>query len=149
MNSDHITRICPETQKRSEGAEKEHAMSGELIMVVDDNPVNLRLACALLRRHGYEVCTAEDGKETLAVLRNAHPRLILMDVQLPDVDGLTLTRRLKADPTTQSIIIVALTAYAMKGDEQKARDAGCNGYIPKPIETRTFIKTMTSFLEAQ
>ena len=124
-------------------------MSGELIMVVDDNPVNLKLVCALLRRNGYEVCTAEDAEETLAVLRKMHPHLILMDVQLPDIDGLTLTRHLKADSTTQDIVIVALTAYAMKGDEQKARAAGCDGYIPKPIETRTFIKTMTSFLEAQ
>lgn len=123
-------------------------MSGELILVVDDNPVNLKLACALLRRNGYEVCTTGDADETLAVLRNMHPRLILMDIQLPDIDGLTLTRRLKADPATQDIVIVALTAYAMKSDEQKARDAGCNGYIPKPIETRTFIKTMARFLEA-
>ena len=123
-------------------------MSGELIMVVDDNPVNLKLVCALLRRNGYEVCTAEDAEETLAVLRKVHPHLILMDVQLPDIDGLTLTRHLKADSATQDIVIVALTAYAMKGDEQKARAAGCDGYIPKPIETRTFIKTMTSFLEA-
>ena len=123
-------------------------MRGELILVVDDNPVNLKLACALLRRNRYEVCTAGDANETLAVLRNVHPHLILMDVQLPDMDGLTLTRRLKADPTTRDIVIVALTAYAMKGDEQKAREAGCDGYIPKPIETRTFIKTLTSFLEA-
>jgi len=123
-------------------------MSGELIMVVDDNPVNLKLVCALLRRNGYEVCTAGDAEETLAVLRNVHPHLILMDVQLPDIDGLTLTRHLKADFTTQDIVIVALTAYAMKSDEQKARAAGCDGYIAKPIETRTFIKTMTSFLKA-
>jgi two-component system cell cycle response regulator DivK len=123
-------------------------MSGKLIMVVDDNPVNLKLVCALLRRNGYKVCTAEDAEETLAALRQVHPHLILMDVQLPDIDGLTLTRHLKADSTTQDIVIVALTAYAMKGDEQKARAAGCDGYIPKPIETRTFIKTMTSFLEA-
>ena len=123
-------------------------MSGELIMVVDDNPVNLKLVCALLRRNGYEVYTAGDAEETLAVLRKVHPHLILMDVQLPDIDGLTLTRHLKADSTTQDIVIVALTAFAMKGDEQKARAAGCDGYIPKPIETRTFIKTMTSFLEA-
>jgi two-component system, cell cycle response regulator DivK len=123
-------------------------MSGELIMVVDDNPVNLKLVCALLRRSGYEVCTAGDAEETLAVLRIVHPHLILMDVQLPDIDGLTLTRHIKADFTTRDIVIVALTAYAMKSDEQKARAAGCDGYIPKPIETRTFIKTLTSFLEA-
>ena len=124
-------------------------MVSELIMVVDDNPVNMRLACALLRRNGYEVRTAEDAREALALLRTVHPHLILMDIQLPDIDGLTLTRRLKADPATQDIVIVALTAFAMKGDEQKARDAGCNGYIPKPLETRTFINTMKRFLEAE
>jgi CheY-like chemotaxis protein len=116
-------------------------------MVIDDNPVNLRLAHALLKRKGYEVCMAEDANQALAELRHAHPHLILMDVQLPDIDGLTLTRRLKADPTTRDIVIVALTAYAMKGDEQKAREAGCDGYIPKPIETRTFVSTIKRFLD--
>ncbi|GAC1308001.1 MAG: response regulator [Ktedonobacteraceae bacterium] len=123
-------------------------MSGESILVVDDNPVNLKLACALLRSNGYEVSTASNANEALAMLSREHPHLILMDIQLPDTDGLTLTRRLKADPATRDIVIVALTAYVMKGDEQKARQAGCDGYIPKPIETRTFIATMTHILEA-
>ena len=123
-------------------------MSGESILVVDDNPVNLKLACALLRSNGYLVSTARNANEALAVLSREHPHLILMDIQLPDTDGLTLTRRLKADAATRDIVIVALTAYVMKGDEQKARQAGCDGYIPKPIETRTFIATMTHFLEA-
>lgn len=123
-------------------------MSCKSILVVDDNPVNLKLVCTLLRSNGYEVSTARNANEALAVLSSEHPRLILMDVQLPDTDGLSLTRRLKADPATQDIVIVALTAYVMKGDEQKARQAGCDGYIPKPIETRTFIATMTHFLEA-
>jgi CheY-like chemotaxis protein len=122
-------------------------MSGELILVIDDNRMNLELVCELLRGKGYEVCTAENANEALAVLRTMHPHLIFMDVQLPDIDGLTLTRSLKADPTTQDIVIVALTAYTMKGDEQKAREAGCDGYISKPIETRTFVKTMERFLE--
>lgn len=122
-------------------------MTRELILVVDDNPVNLKLACALLRRNGYDVWTAVDANETLAVLRTVHPHLILMDIQLPDIDGLTLTRRLKADPATQDVMIVALTAYAMKGDEQKAREAGCDGYISKPIEKRTFVNTITRLLD--
>ena len=122
-------------------------MGGELILVVDDNPVNLKLVRALLSRGGYEVYTAENANETLAILRTVHPRLILMDIQLPDIDGLTLTRRLKADAQTRDIVIVALTAYAMKGDEQKAREAGCDGYISKPIETRTFASTLARFLE--
>lgn len=126
----------------------ENGTCGDLILAVDDNPVNLKLICALLRKNGYRVCTAGDAEETLAVLRRVHPRLILMDIQLPDIDGLTLTRRLKADAATQDIVIVALTAYAMKSDMQKARAAGCDGYIPKPIETRTFINTMARFLES-
>lgn len=123
-------------------------MSGELILVVDDNPVNLKLARALLHRNGYTVYTAGNADEMLEVLRGVHPRLILMDIQLPDVDGLTLTRRLKADVETRDIVVVALTAYAMKGDEQKAREAGCDGYISKPIETRTFATTLVRFLAA-
>ncbi|TMC17275.1 MAG: response regulator [Chloroflexi bacterium] len=121
-------------------------MGGELIMVVDDNPVNLKLVRVLLMKKGYEVYTATDADEALALLERVHPHLILMDIQLPGIDGLTLTRRLKADPATCDIIIVALTAYAMKVDEQKAREAGCAGYIPKPIETRTFIDTLTRLL---
>ncbi len=116
-------------------------MGGELIMVVDDNPVNLKLVRVLLMKKGYEVYTATDADEALALLERVHPHLILMDIQLPGIDGLTLTRRLKADPATCDIIIVALTAYAMKVDEQKAP-----GYIPKPIETRTFIDTLTRLL---
>ena len=122
-------------------------MGGELILVVDDNPVNLKLARALLKRNGYEVHTAGNADEALAILRNVHPRLILMDIQLPDIDGLTLARRLKASEATRDIVIVALTAYAMKSDEQKAREAGCDGYISKPVETRTFASTLARFLE--
>jgi two-component system, cell cycle response regulator DivK len=124
-------------------------MSGELILVVDDNPVNLKLARALLNRSGYEAYTAGDADEALAVLRSVHPHLILMDIQLPDIDGLTLTRRLKASAETKDIVIIALTAYAMKGDEQKAREAGCDGYISKPIETRTFVSTLARFFKTQ
>ena len=123
-------------------------MQDESALVVDDNAVNLKLVSALLCNSGYQVSTARDASEALAVLEREHPRLILMDVQLPDVDGLTLTRRLKANPATQDIVIIALTAYAMKSDEQKVREVGCDGYIPKPIETLTFIATIAHFLEA-
>lgn len=121
-------------------------MSEELIMVVDDNPVNLKLAQVLLTRKGFTVCTATDAYEAMDMLKIVHPDLILMDIQLPGMDGLTLTRQLKADATTRDIHIVALTAYAMLGDEQKARDAGCDGYIPKPIDTRLFVSTVLGFL---
>jgi two-component system, cell cycle response regulator DivK len=94
-------------------------MTGEPILIVDDNPINLKLARVLLTGEGYQVCTATDAEEALEVLRQFKPRLILMDIQLPGMDGLTLTRRLKADPATKDAIILGLTAYAMKGDEER------------------------------
>ena len=112
-------------------------MSGAPILIVDDNPLNLKLARVLLSGEGYVVSTAADAEEALAAIERARPRLILMDLQLPGMDGLQLTRQLKADPDTRDIVILAITAYAMKGDEDKARAAGCDGYITKPIDTRT------------
>jgi CheY-like chemotaxis protein len=112
-------------------------MAGEPILVVDDNPANLKLARALLRGEGYEVRTAGDAEEALATLATFRPRLILMDIQMPGMDGFELTRRLKSQPEFQDVVIVALTAYAMKGDEERAFAAGCDGYIAKPIDTRT------------
>jgi CheY-like chemotaxis protein len=111
-------------------------MAGEPILIVDDNAANLRLARMLLAGEGYEVRTAGDAEEALRVLQSFRPRLILMDLQMPGMDGLELTRRLKADPAMRGVLILALTAYAMKGDEEKARAAGCDGYVPKPIDTR-------------
>jgi two-component system cell cycle response regulator DivK len=112
-------------------------MAGERILVVDDNPANLRLLRLLLSAESYEVRTADGAEEALAMLDGFRPRLILMDLQMPGMNGFALTRRLKADAATRDIVIVALTAYAMKGDEEKARDAGCDGYVSKPIDTRT------------
>jgi two-component system, cell cycle response regulator DivK len=110
-------------------------MAGEPVLVVDDNAQNLKLVRLLLGAEGYEVRTAADAEEALELLTSFTPRLILMDLQLPGMDGLELTRRLKADPARRSIVIVALTAYAMKGDEERARAAGCDGYVTKPIDT--------------
>jgi CheY-like chemotaxis protein len=109
-------------------------MAGETILVVDDNAVNLKLARVILNCEGYVVHTATDAEEALRVLATSTPSLILMDIQLPGMSGLDLTRRLKADAATKHIVILALTAYAMKGDEEKARAAGCDGYITKPID---------------
>jgi two-component system, cell cycle response regulator DivK len=109
-------------------------MSGEAILVVDDNATNLKLARVLLTVEGYQVRTAADAEEALRLLASYRPRLILMDIQLPGMDGLELTRRLKADPATRAIIIIALTAYAMKGDEARTAGAGCDGYVSKPID---------------
>ncbi len=111
-------------------------MSGEPVLVVDDNRANLRLIKLLLQSEGYDVRTADDAEGALAVLRDFRPRLILMDLQMPGMEGFALTRRLKADPATQGIVVIALTAYAMKGDEERARAAGCDDYVAKPIDTR-------------
>ena len=122
-------------------------MAGDPILIVDDNPINLKLARVLLTAEGYQVRTAEDATEALAALKEFHPRLILTDIQMPGLDGLELSRRLKADPATKDIIIVALTAYAMKGDNVKSLAAGCDGYIAKPIDTRTLPGILASYLD--
>ncbi len=121
-------------------------MASEPILIVDDNPVNLKLIRVLLAGEGYTVRTAVDAEEALAALETFRPRLILMDVQLPGMDGLELTRRLKADPERAGMVIVALTAYAMKGDEQKALEAGCDGYIAKPVDTRALPSLVAAYL---
>ena len=116
------------------------------ILIVDDNPANLKLIRVLLTGEGYQVQTAADSQEALAAIATVRPRLILMDLQLPGIDGIELTRRLKADPATKDIRIVALTAYAMKGDEEKARAVGCEGYITKPIDTRALPGLVAGYL---
>jgi|SRR5450432_2459863 len=121
-------------------------MAGEAVLIVDDNPLNLKLVRVLLVSEGYEARTACDAEEALAVMRNFRPRLILMDIQLPGMDGLALTRQLKADPTTRDIFVVALTAYAMKGDSERVLAAGCDGYIAKPIDTRALAARIGEFL---
>jgi CheY-like chemotaxis protein len=121
-------------------------MAGETILIVDDNAINLKLARILLQGEGYVIVTAADAEEALEVLKTVHPSLILMDIQLPGMDGLTLTRQLKADPATSDIAIVALTAYAMKGDDSKALEAGCDGYITKPIDLEALPGAVARFV---
>jgi two-component system, cell cycle response regulator DivK len=116
------------------------------ILIVDDNPQNLKLTKLVLIQHGYRVETATDAEGALERLKTFSPRAILMDLQLPGMDGFELTRRLKSDPATRDIVIIALTAYAMKGDEERARAAGCDAYISKPIDTRTLGDTIASYL---
>lgn len=117
-----------------------------LILIVDDNAVNLKLASSILEVERLRVARAGDAEQALEAIQHAKPTLILMDISMPGMDGLTLTRKLKSDPDTRDIIIVALTAFAMKGDEQRAYDAGCDGYIPKPIDTRKFAEQVKGFL---
>ena len=121
-------------------------MPHERILVVDDSSDNLRLTQMLLEFEGYDVRTAEDADQALDLLQNYRPQLILMDIQLPGMDGLELTRRLRQIPALNGIRIIALTAYAMPRDEAHALDAGCNGYITKPIDTRAFPALIRSYL---
>ena len=117
-----------------------------MILVVEDNEANQLLARAVLELEGYEVRIAGSGPEAFDVLRESTPDLILMDIQLPGQDGLSITRDIKGNPVTAAIPVVALTAHAMTGDRQLAIDAGCMGYISKPIDTRTFGTLVRQFL---
>jgi CheY-like chemotaxis protein len=121
-------------------------MSHKRILLIEDNAVNRRLAQFLLKSKGYEVWEATNAPEAFATLRERRPDLILMDIQLPEVDGLTATRRLKADPATRDIPVVAVTSYAMKGDETRALEAGCSGYVTKPIDKTLFLDTVAKIL---
>jgi two-component system, cell cycle response regulator DivK len=123
-------------------------MAGERVLIVDDNPLNLKLMQVLLRIEGYDVRTSADATEALVAVQTFGPRVILMDVQMPGIDGLELTRRLKADPSTQRILIVALTAYAMIGDETRARAAGCDAYVTKPLDSTAFTAMLAELLAA-
>ena len=117
------------------------------ILVVDDNATNLKLVSDLLEFEGYHILKAIDAEQARDVIRRSPPALILMDIALPGMDGLTLTRMIKADEKTRHIVIVALTAFAMKGDDQKALAAGCDGYITKPIDTRVIGSQVAEFLQ--
>ena len=118
----------------------------ESILVVDDNADNRDLTQILLENEGFEVRQAEDAAQALGMLGSYRPNLILMDVQLPGIDGLELTRRLRQDPSLQGVIIVALSAYAMAAEKENAKAAGCDGYITKPINTRTFASVVMQYL---
>jgi CheY-like chemotaxis protein len=120
----------------------------KLVMVVEDNPLNMKLIRTLLQLEGYEVVEVTTGEEVLNAVGQRLPDLILMDVQLPGINGLEVCTRLKSDPHTAAIPVVALTSYAMPGDEKKAQDAGCDGYITKPIETQSFSATIARYFPA-
>lgn len=122
-------------------------MTTKSLLVVDDNPENLKLILMILASSGYELVTASDAIQALRAIERRIPDLILLDLQLPGMDGLELTRRLKAKQDTRDIPIVAVTAYAMKGDEAKAINAGCNGYLVKPVDKRLLRELVRRFLE--
>jgi two-component system, cell cycle response regulator DivK len=116
------------------------------VLIVEDNELNMKLFNDLLEAHGYYTLQTKDGVEALRMARTHRPDLILMDIQLPEVSGLEVTKWLKEDDDLRSIPIIAVTAFAMKGDEQKIRDGGCEAYIAKPISVASFMSTVERFL---
>lgn len=116
------------------------------ILIVEDNDLNLKLFRDLLTAHGYDTIETKEGLEAIRLTKNEHPDLILMDIQLPEVSGLDVTRRLKSDEDIRQIPIIAVTAFAMKDDEEKILSAGCEAYISKPISIVPFLNTVRRFL---
>ena len=153
-------RIPDGARSFAEGAEAEPDAAGPAtpgpadtatdatILVVEDNPANMKLTASLLQHAGFQVLEADRAERAIELLGSAQPDLILMDIQLPGLDGLGLTRQLKADARTRAIPVVALTAHAMKGDEERALQAGCSGYIPKPIDPVRFAAQVAGYLPA-
>jgi len=116
------------------------------VLIVEDNPLNMRLIEMILKSKNYTLLKATDGQEALDIATREHPDLILMDIRLPTVSGLEVARRLKENQAFSHIPIIALTAHAMKGDREKAIEAGCDSYLPKPIDTRQLPRLVTAML---
>ena len=116
------------------------------VLIVEDNELNMKLFRDLLEAHGYQTSGTSNGVEALDLVRKMRPDLILMDIQLPQVSGLEVTRWIKDDPELRAIPVVAVTAFAMKGDEERIREGGCEAYLSKPISVGKFIETIRSFL---
>jgi two-component system, cell cycle response regulator DivK len=117
------------------------------VLVVEDNELNMKLFNDLLEAHGYRVVQTRDGLSALEIARAHMPDLILMDIQLPEVSGIEVTKWLKEDDELRGIPVIAVTAFAMKGDEQKIREGGCEAYISKPISVMSFLQTIDGFLK--
>jgi two-component system cell cycle response regulator DivK len=123
-------------------------VAGERVLVIDDNALNAELAVYVLEAAGFEVAAAADAQEALASIASFRPDVALVDIQLPGMDGLTLVRLLKSQATTRELVLIAFTAFAMKGDEAKMREAGCDGYIAKPIDVAQFAARVRACLQA-
>ena len=117
------------------------------VMIVEDNELNMKLFDDLLGAHGYDTVKTRDGTKVLDLAREHHPDLIVMDIQLPEVSGLDVTKWLKADADLRAIPVIAVTAFAMKGDEEKIREGGCEDYVSKPISIVDFMKVVEKYLK--
>jgi CheY-like chemotaxis protein len=122
-------------------------MKTKTILVIEDNELNMKLVKGLIKIGKFCLLEANDAESGIQQIREQRPDLVLMDIQLPGMDGLSATKIIKEDPELKDIPIVALTSYAMQGDEEKALAAGCTGYITKPIDTRNFLKTVSEYLK--
>ena len=122
-------------------------MKDKTIMLVEDNPHNRKIFSAMLEHSGFSVVEAEEGNQAIETARRTKPALILMDLSIPGLDGWEVTRRLKADAETRHILIVALTAHAMRGDEERALQAGCDGYLSKPISPKKVVEEVKRYLK--
>ncbi len=122
-------------------------MKSKTILVIEDNELNMKLVRSLLKIGNYEVLEAVDAEIGMQLIRKHRPDLVLMDVQLPGMDGLKATRIIKGDLALKDIPVVALTSYAMQGDEEKAAEAGCTGYITKPLDTKVFLEIIDQYIE--
>lgn len=141
--------MYPEHLKRYRGAYSDRLPESDMkrkILIVEDNELNLKLFRDLLDAHGYETFETKDGNEALSIARNLRPDLILMDIQLPEISGLDITKRLKADSEVKHIPVIAVTAFAMKDDEEMILSAGCEAYMSKPISIPAFIALVQKFL---
>jgi two-component system cell cycle response regulator DivK len=116
------------------------------VLVVEDNELNMKLFHDLLEAHGYKIVQTRNGLEAIDLAREHHPDLILMDIQLPEVSGLEVTKLIKEDDELRAIPVIAVTAFAMKGDEERIRQGGCEAYLSKPISVNTFIETVRTYI---
>lgn len=135
-----------ESTKRPRQTSHSQAGDTKRVLIVEDNELNMKLFHDLLEAHGYQTIQTRNGKDAMTLARKHHPDLVLMDIQLPEVSGLEVTRWLKEDMELAHIPVVAVTAYAMKGDEERIRQGGCEAYISKPISVVGFIETVRDFI---
>ena len=124
-------------------------MENKTVLVIEDNALNMKLVTTLLKVGKYDIIEAVDAEKGIQLARESKPDLILMDIQLPGMDGLNATRIIKEESSLKNVKILALTSHAMDGDDKKAREAGCDGYITKPIDTKNFLKTIDKFLNGK
>lgn len=124
-------------------------MTNEPILIIDDNPMNLKLEKRLLEVEGYQVLTARNAEETLRLLEHFQPKLILMDLQLPGMDGIELTKRIREIPAVKKSVILMVTSYDQQGDEARSKAAGCEGYLTKPIDTQTLPLIIADYLRKE